>query len=167
MSGIDLPQRRPNHLKHYDYSAPGAYFVTVCTRERRCVLSSIRRGDPCGRPENVLTEYGLILEECLRETETLYGVRFPYYIIMPNHVHFICRVDEQRATARVAPTLGRIVGAFKSMSANRCRTAGLSVPLWQRFYYDHVIRNDDDYNQITEYIETNPAKWPEDRFFRE
>ena len=83
---------------------------------------------------------------------------------MPNHVHFICQI-EQRATARVAPTLGRIVGAFKSMAANQCRENGLTEKLWQRGYYEHVIRNSDDYREVWEYIDANPAGWAEDRYY--
>ena len=60
--------------------------------------------------------------------------------------------------------MGRIVGAFKSLSANRCREAGLGEPLWQRSFYDHIIRNDEDYRQIAEYIEANPSRWTEDTF---
>ncbi len=161
---MDRPVRKNIRLKNYDYSAPGAYFVTVCTKDKRCILSTIRRGDPCGRPDHPLTRYGSIVEQCLKDTEALYGIQLELHVIMPNHIHFICRIDERRATARVAPTLGRIVGALKSLSANRCREAGLDGSLWQRSYYDHVIRNEDDYRQIAEYIETNPAKWSEDEF---
>ena len=80
---------------------------------------------------------------------------------MPNHIHFICRWDEKRATTRVAPTLGRIVGALKSITANQCRKADLEGPLWQRGYYEHVIRNDDDYQETCAYIDGNPARWVE------
>ncbi len=84
---------------------------------------------------------------------------------MPNHIHFICTIDQPRATARVAPTLGRIVGALKSLSANLCREAGLNGQLWQRSYHEHVVRNEKDYLEIWDYIDTNPAKWVEDRYY--
>ena len=87
-------------------------------------------------------------------------------VVMPNHVHFICRIAEDRATARVAPTLGRIVGAYKSIVANDCRKAGLTGRLWQRGYYEHVIRGDADYRDIYLYIEGNPSKWAEDRYYQ-
>ena len=161
---MNEPKRKQIRIPGYDYSTPGAYFVTICTQERRQILSIIRRGDPCGRPSLELTEYGTIVERCLRRTETLYGVQLQPYVIMPNHIHFICRI-EQRATPRVAPTLGRIVGAVKSMSANQCRTAGLTEKLWQRSYHDHVIRNEEDFREIWEYIDTNPTRWAEDRYY--
>ena len=161
---MDLPIRKPVRLKEYDYSSPGAYFITVCTHEKRCILSSVRRGDPCGRPELILNEFGLIVRQSLLETEKLYHVRLSPYVIMPNHIHFICVIDQERATARVAPTVGRVVGAVKSLSSNRCRAAGLNGGLWQRSYYDHIVRNEEDYRQIADYIKTNPARWSEDRF---
>ena len=161
----DRPERKQPRLPAYDYSAPGAYFVTICTQDRRCVLSSVRRGDPCGRPLVDLTVYGEIARNGLTKTEQLYGISFDIYAIMPNHIHFICRIDSARATARVAPTLGRIVGAYKSVVANECRRAGLSGKLWQRSYYEHVIRNERDYREIWEYIDGNPGKWAEDRYY--
>ena len=161
---MERPTRKSARLKKYDYSSPGAYFVTICTKDRRCILSSVRRGDPCGRPELELTQYGTILVQCLQKTEASHNIRLSPNMIMPNHVHFICWIDG-RATARVAPTLGMIVGSFKSLSANLCREAGLRGPLWQRSFYDHVVRNEEEYREIAEYINANPARWNEDRFY--
>ena len=164
---MDLPERKPIRLPDYDYSSPGAYFVTICTQGRRCVLSSIRRGAlrPCGRPDLRLSRYGKIAEQAFRRVEELYGVSFDVYVIMPNHVHCICRIGERRATARVAPTLGRIVGAYKSIVANGCQKAGWSGALWQRSYHEHVIRDEADLRAIWEYIDANPGKWAEDRYY--
>ena len=158
---MELPQRKNIRLQAFDYTTPAAYFVTVCTLGRRKILSSIRRGDPCGRPQPWLTEYGRIVEQCKEEAASLYAVSFDSYIIMPDHIHFICRWDEKRATARVAPTLGLVVGALKSSAANQCRRVGLEGKLWQRGYYEHVIRNEQDYRETREYIEGNPARWLE------
>ncbi len=161
----DRPCRKQIRLPAYDYSAPGAYFVTICTKNRCCVLSSIRRGDPCGRPELRLLPCGKIAEQAFETVERLYGASFDHYVVMPNHVHFICRIQDARATARVAPTLGRIVGAYKSIVVNNCRKAGLNTALWQRNYHEHVIRNDTDYREIWNYIDNNPAQWVEDSYY--
>ena len=165
---MEIPKRRQIRLPDYDYSAPGAYFVTVCTLDRRCILSTVRRGDPCGRPSVELSVYGTIVEHSLRQTAELYGVSIVQTVVMPNHIHFICVIEEPLATARAkgAPTLGRIVGAIKSTSANYCRKEGLSGKLWQRGYYEHVIRNEKDYLEISQYIENNPARWIEDRYYQ-
>ena len=103
---VEMPKRKQIRLPDYDYSSPGAYFVTVCTLGRRCILSDIRRGDPCGRPSLILTEYGKIVEQCLKQAERPYAVRLKPYVIMPNHIHFICMIDQPRATARVARYAG-------------------------------------------------------------
>ena len=99
---MELPQRKNIRLQAFDYTTPAAYFVTVCTLGRRKILSSIRRGDPCGRPQPWLTEYGRIVEQCMEEAASLYAVSFDNYIIMPDHIHFICRWDEKRATTRAS-----------------------------------------------------------------
>ena len=160
-------QRKQIRLQNYDYSAPGAYFVTVCTHDRRCILSEIRRGDPCGRPSLTLSPYGEIVAACIKRSTDLYNVQISPFVIMPNHIHFICTIDSPRATTRVAPTLGRIVGALKSLSANQCREKGLNGKLWQRSYHEHVIRGEADYREIWRYVDSNPAKWAEDRYYRE
>ena len=161
---MSLPVRKETRLKNYDYSTPGSYFITICTHQKRSILSTVCRGDPCGRPRANLTSNGEIVVRCLQKTEALYHIELTPYVIMPNHVHFICTLSPQRATARVAPTVGRVVGALKSISANLCREAGLQSKLWQRSYYEHIIRNDTDYREIAEYIANNPARWAEDRF---
>lgn len=148
---MDLPKHKQIRLTNFDYSNPGAYFVTVCTANRRCILSEICRGDPCGRPDLTLTEYGEIVAYCLKQTEKLYAVQIAPYVIMPNHIHFICMIGRERATARVAPTLGRVVGAIKSYSANGCREAGLKGPLWQRGYHEHVVRGEKESRDLEFY----------------
>ncbi len=158
---MDLPQRKHIRLETYDYSSAGAYFVTVCTHDRRQILSSIRRGDPCGRPQLELTEYGHIIIQCLDKVSSVYGVSFDSFVIMPDHIHFICRWDTEQVTAKAALTLGHVVGALKSIAANQCRKAGLEEALCQRGYFEHVIRNDNDYSETLEYIESNPIRWLE------
>ena len=163
---MELPKRKALRLPDYDYSAPGAYFVTICTRDRRWILSEIRRGDPCGRPFLTLTTYGECVERCIKLTSERYDIQISPFVIMPNHIHLLRTINQKRATARVALTLGRIVGALKSQSANRCREKGLEGKLWQRGYHEHVIRNERDYLEIWNYIDTNPAKWAEDRYYQ-
>ena len=161
---MELPTRKALRLPGYDYSQSGAYFLTICTEGRRCLLSSIRRGDPCGRPQVALTDCGRAAQEAFQRVEALCGVQFDCFVVMPNHLHFICRIDRERATARVAPTLGRIVDAYKSIVFNACKdlTKG---KLWQRGYYEHVIRNEADYREIWRYIDENPARWAVDRYY--
>ncbi len=165
-----MEKRKNLRLQGYDYSQNGAYFVTICTNQRKCILSSLRRGDPCGRPRIELSRLGRIVEEEMQWAAEKYDIKIDAYVIMPNHVHLIVVLENDpeayRATARVAPTLGMIVGALKSRAANRWRDLQAEpTVVWQRGYYDHVIRDDKDYIVRLNYIDTNPDKWAEDKYF--
>ena len=173
---MDLPKRKQIRLPDYDYSAPGAYFVTVCTHEKRCILSTITVGDgvldvPCVR----LSPYGKIVEETLREIVNTYSwLSLDRYVIMPNHIHLLLRIGDNGPSGTPAPTrdtdigpsvpanaaLPRLISTLKRFTNKKCGTQ-----LWQRSYHEHVIRGEADYRQIWEYIETNPARWAEDRYF--
>ena len=163
---MGLPERKPLRLSKYDYSQNGAYFVTVCLDPRLPRFGEIRRGDPCGRPPIAPyvehTVLGQIAEETFSYLEQLYPVTVPVHMVMPDHIHAIV-VLEQRATARVAPTLGRVIGAYKSKVSTRylslCKQQGVTMgSLWQQGYYEHVIRNQADFDAAAEYILTNPAR---------
>ena len=168
---MEKPGRKPNRLKEYDYSRPGAYFVTVCTHQREELLSSISVGEGLAPPETRLTQYGRIAEEQLLLLETRYpSVRIDQYVIMPNHIHAIIRIEGNcvgAGGASPSPTLFNIIGTYKSLTTRLCSEVCRLPRLFQRSFYDHVIRNDDDYRTIWEYIENNPAKWKEDRFYTE
>ena len=155
---MELAQRKPNRLSDYDYNQNGAYFVTICTQDRRTILSDIV-GDGFPVPKPI----GLIAEEYIRQIPIKYPtVCVDRYMIMPDHIHMLLRIDiVQNGTGNPSPTLGNIVGWYKyqvTKEANKCdHTAG--EKLFQRSYYDHVIRNQLDYDEIWEYIENNPRKW--------
>ncbi|QIA32558.1 transposase [Flavonifractor plautii] len=284
----DRPERKNPRLRGWDYGAGGTYFVTFCTSAHRPVLSSIRRGDPCGRPPLVLTPLG----ECVAEAIALTGVRVEHQVIMPNHVHLLLTLERAatraaptgagtqaaarivpadgqtrvaarivptgagtqaatriapadgqtrvaarivptgagtqaatriapadgqtrvaarivptgagtqaatriapadgqtrvaarivptgagtRADARVAPTdsgprataeLGRLVGGVKSRSVHLAAGRGLEAGrLWQRGYYDHIVRSENDFLRIWTYIDNNPLRWELDCYYTE
>ena len=180
----DRPERKNPRLRGWDYGAGGTYFVTFCTSAHRPVLSSIRRGDPCGRPPLVLTPLG----ECVAESIALTGVRVEHQVIMPNHVHLLLTLERAatraaptgagtQADARVAPTdsgpraateLGRLVGTVKSRSVHLAAGRGLEAGrLWQRGYYDHIVRSENDFLRIWNYIDNNPLKWELDCYYTE
>ena len=179
---MDLPKRKQIRLPDYDYSAPGAYFVTICTSDRRCILSDIVVGDGVLDVPNVrLSPYGKIVAETLREIEKTYTwLALDRYVIMPNHIHILLRMEDRgpgngRGTAPAwetgdgpsrtpAPTnsrLAALISTMKRFTNKRCGAA-----LWQRSYHEHVVRGEEDYRQIWEYIDTNPAKWAEDRYYQ-
>ena len=158
----ELPQRKPNRLRGYDYSQCGAYFITVCAKDRHELFGSISLvGADTIRPQ--LSDIGMIVENAVLRIPQIYNnVTIDCYVIMPNHVHIIIFIANNDNGGRMisAPTLPKIIGYFKQ---NVSRTAGFSP--WQKSFHDHIIRNDKDYIHIAEYIENNPAKWKEDCFY--
>ena len=128
-------------------------------------MSQILVGDGAlAVPRVPLSEIGAVVDDVIRSMEDHYKIiAVDKYVIMPNHIHLLVRVTEIGPSGATAPTKASIpsfVSTLKSLAVRRC-----AEKLWQRSYYDHVIRNETDYRQIAEYIETNPAKWAEDRFY--
>jgi len=168
--------RRSVRLRDYDYGQEGAYFVTLCAHDRACLF-----GDVVDDGVH-LTDYGQIANEEWAYTELLRShVRLDAYVVMPNHVHGIVVVThwlrapsdthsraatsdaEQRAVA-VSQTLGAIVRGFKGAVTYRVNVLRGTprIPVWQRNYYERVIRNDRELERIRTYIACNPARWAED-----
>jgi putative transposase len=162
--------RRSLRLDGYDYAQAGTYFVTVCTQDRDCLLGDMVDG------EMQLNAYGsAVHEEWLRTAELRHNVELDAFTIMPNHLHGIVVITHGRGTARRAPTeqfgkpvansIPTIVRAFKSASTRRINQIRNepSTHVWQRNYYEHVVRNERELDKIREYIATNPVKWALDR----
>ncbi len=153
---MELPQRKPNRIPEYNYNQNGAYFVTICTQGRKPVLSTIvGDGFPVPKP------FGNIAEEIIRQIPDKYPlVSVDKYVIMPDHIHLLLRFDLDDGTGNPSPTLGNVIGWYKYQTTKqvnlRMNTPGMKH--FQRSYYDHVVRNQEDYNEIWEYIEHNPRK---------
>ena len=161
----DLPKRKTVRIPDYDYSTPGTYFITVCIADRKPILWNV--GAAICRQE--LSKTGRLVEAAILQIPQKYPmISVDKYCVMPDHIHFLIFIKSERATARVAPTLGRLVGAYKSLVSNEWRkicnerneTCG---KLWQRNYYEHIIRDKQDFEEIKEYISDNPAR----RYFEE
>ena len=153
------PRRRRNRLPDYDYSAAGAYFVTIVTHHREPML-----GDVADTVMN-LSRFGEVADSCWRELPDHYRhASLDAWIVMPNHVHgVIVLAEDGGGTKRHG--IPEIVRGFKTFSARRINehrnTPGL--PVWQRSYYDHIIRDDVDLHDVRQYIDRNPAVWADDR----
>lgn len=164
------PRRKNLRLRGYDYAQAGFYFVTVCAQDRICLLGEIIDG------VMQLNSQGALVEQAWLDLPNHYPhVELDQFVAMPNHFHGIL-ILTVGAGFKLAPTtdsnpvptkrhgLPEIVRAFKSFSARRInelrQTPGVSI--WQRNYYEHVIRDDADYQRIAEYVVNNPAKWTED-----
>ncbi|MEE0929181.1 MAG: transposase [Acutalibacteraceae bacterium] len=158
---MELPKRKDLRMKEYDYSENGHYFVTVCTAERKETLSSIMVGEGLAPPEVKLTSLGKIAEEQIGALNERYGnVTVENYVIMPDHIHLLLFIDGFDAGgASPSPTLSDIICSFKSLTARLYKKLHTADKIWQRSFYDHVIRNEKDYHKHFNYIEDNPVSW--------
>jgi putative transposase len=165
-----MKQRKSIRLKEYDYSIPGGYFVTICTHERVCYLGEIV-GEKMQR-----SRAGDIVQRCWEEIPNHFeNVELDAFIIMPNHIHGIIIITEPVGAIHESPLrmtrqerrrmmLPKIIGRFKMTTAkeiNVLRKAA-GCPVWQRNYYEHIIRDDRDLENIRDYIANNSLKWPND-----
>lgn len=157
---MEYPERKQLRLKGFDYSNPGKYFVTICTFERKNLLSDIiLDNDPCSVPQIALTNIGNEIEKAIQYINDNYkDAKVEKYVIMPNHIHLIMMLDESGGHGN--PPLQNIIGQLKSYTTRKYGSL-----LWQRSYHDHIIRNEQDYKKIWDYIESNPNKWTQDRYY--
>jgi len=151
----DIHHRRSIRLPGYDYSQPGAYFVTICIWQRECLLGEIQEGNI------LLSRYGEVVNFNWFNLITVYPhIELDSFVIMPNHLHGIIIIKEQNQDH----SLSEIVRGFKTFSArriNQLRSVS-GIPVWQRGYYEHIIRNETTFSKIQEYIINNPYKWETD-----
>lgn len=132
-----VPERKHPRLKQYDYSQDGVYFITVCTNGKKRILSRIVGRPAPWPPEVRLTPIGKIVEQTLKNTANVYpGVSIDHYVIMPNHIHFLLRIDGggQRAGR---PTLMTMIHGFKNVVTRK-----IGQKIWQNSFYEHVVRDE-------------------------
>ncbi len=160
---MNLPKRKPNRLKDYDYNQNGGYFITFCTKDRKPLLGSIVvGGGVLDAPHVELTPAGQIVDQYIRDLEQYYPwLTVETSVIMPNHVHLLLLVQDG-PPGTSAPTnmaIPRVLSALKRFTNRDCGTQ-----LWQRGYFDHLIRDENDFLLHWDYIQTNPGKWAEDEY---
>ena len=138
MTTVELPQRKALRIKTYDYSSPGAYFVTICTHERRCILSEISVGALHEAPAVHLTDEGRCVQQVIEELPLRYPtLHVDQYVIMPNHIHLLLSITEERAL-REAPLqgdgkrslLGQAIGFLKMNSSKTIHVLRPGLPVW-------------------------------------
>lgn len=155
----NFAKRKKLRLENYDYKDYGAYFLTVCTVDKKHILGKIVGGDAYIAPHMELSEYGIIVEKYLNNIKGL-----DVYTIMPNHIHLIIRIgyDADGTMWASSPTQGipQLIKSFKIMVSKEC-----GKTIFQRSYYDHIIRGEADYMEKRNYILTNPYKWSEDEYY--
>ena len=162
-----------NQIKNYDYSSNGFYFITLCSRDRQNLFGPLKNavGAPlaCARHDNIEWSYlGQIIDKQWNDLMIHYeNIIWDDYIIMPNHIHGIIIVNK-RAEASAAPTISQIIRSFKSRSTLEYiryikeNNLNVSGKIWQRSFYDQIIRNNRSLNAIKEYIQNNPINWEND-----
>ena len=147
--------RKSTRMTGFDYSSSRYYFITICTRDHRCLFGSVVSTEENGKMQ--LNRVGDILDKHIRTLDKRYPtVSVHQYVIMPNHLHMILLLDNGTDIP-----LTQIVGLFKSGVS---KEIGFSV--WQRSFHDHIIRNETDYKNIWNYINSNPAKWAMDKYYQ-
>ena len=158
---MELNQRKPNRIPEYDYNQNGAYFVTICTQDRKRILSRIIVGDGAHDvPKIALTQMGEIAQKYILSSNRIPGIMVDKFVIMPDHIHIILTIDEtaRKGTSRAPSPTNAAIPHFVSTFKRFCHR-DIGAVIFQRSYYDHVIRNQQDYDEIWQYIENNPRKW--------
>ena len=159
---MNRPYRKSPRLHNFDYSTGGTYFITICTKEKHCVLAQISVGEGLAPPALTLLPFGKIADEQIHALACRFpSVTIDKYVIMPNHIHMQLTLAETGG-ASPSPTVSTVIGVFKSLTTRSCH---IGEPLFQRSFHDHIIRTKQDYEMIWDYIDKNPLKWAEDRFY--
>ena len=158
-----LTKRKQNRIEHYDYATPGAYFVTVCTAGRVRLFwdgsappPDTHVGADIIRPQKLpLSPAGRIVEQGILQIPPHYNnISVDKYCVMPDHIHLLLRIMTDPDGRMVsAPTLSTVVGSMKRWVSKQ-----IGRPIWQKSFYDHAIRNQQDYDEVWTYIENNPLK---------
>jgi len=172
--------RKNTRLSGYDYSQNGAYFITICTKERAEILGTVVGGGVLDAPYALhntpyvkLMEHGRIAADVLTEMLTFYkNIFLPCFVVMPNHMHFMLVIENDDGGASGTPpptqptpanaTIPAFLSTFKRFTNSR-----IGANIWQRSFYEHIIRDEQDFLQHLQYIENNPAKWAEDEYYIE
>ena len=181
----DLPKRKSTRLKNFDYSSAGAYFVTICVRDRMHILSEITVGEGLAPPEIAdltsadktsgiavgeglappeitvkLKPCGKIVKEQLQLIEIRFqGVTVEDYVIMPDHIHAVIFLRGKAGGASPSPTLNDVICAFKSLTSRSCKQKYGIEKMFQRSFAEHIVRDREDYETRRKYIYENPKRW--------
>jgi REP element-mobilizing transposase RayT len=157
-----MHNRKLPRLQSYDYSANGYYFITICTHDKKHLFGRIENG------EMLLNESGHVAEnELLNIPEHFPGVSIQPFVVMPNHVHAVIIIQHAQTReerSRPFPTVSEIVGLYKSGVSRLLHEVDPGLVVWQKSFYDHIIRDEKGYREICDYIQYNSLKWENDEY---
>ncbi len=176
----DIHNRKSIRLKDYDYSQEGLYFITICSHNKECIFGEIV-GAGSSRPndnlivntkenEIILNKIGMVIKDEYINLKNKYkNIKCHEYVIMPNHFHCLIEIIKHQEGGKT-PTLAEIIGYFKFQTTKKYNEMleiknERFLSLWQRNYYENIIRNEKRHLQVIEYIENNPKNWVEDRYY--
>jgi REP element-mobilizing transposase RayT len=166
---LDLDKRKSQRLKDYDYSQNGGYFITICTHDRICLLGLIDNGNL-----NMNNAGKMIFDKFSDIPEFYPHVYIDKFIVMPNHLHAIMQIQHKGTAQGPFPTmaLSDFIQRFKTLTTKLYIDGvkngdypSFDKKVWQKSYHDHIIRNQQEYLKIWEYIDKNPLKWQDDEYF--
>ena len=164
---MDRPKSKNIQLVNYDYSSPGYYFVTVCTKDRKKILGEIVGTGLLDGPLISLTDCGEAVNKRLAVLSRFYpDIILEKFVVMPNHIHMlICILGVHEPERNVTPANARLSQFVGTLKRPCNREYGADI--WQARSHDHVIRGEKDYQKIWQYIEENPLRWADDCFYTE
>ena len=169
---MEYPHRKKIRLDAAHYSQNGAYFITICTKNRECLLSEIVGDGVLDIPATHLHFCGAVIQDRIRVMNQVYPhVQTIKYVIMPNHVHLLICIDQvedvtRQGTSRTPSPTNEIIPRYISTFKRYCNKE-IGKNIWQRAYHDRIIRNDAEYQMVWQYIDNNPALWEQDCFYTE
>lgn len=158
-----MQKRKSLRLKEYNYSSNGSYFITICSKDKSNMFCSINENIINASYDNIdfskyiyYTKIGLIIKENIDFVNDKYdSVKIENYVIMPNHIHLLINLLENNKNS-----LPNIIMSFKRSVTMKCKSK-----IWQRSFYDRIIRNQKELDKINEYIIYNPFKWKLDEYY--
>lgn len=153
---MEYINRKSHRIQWYDYGSSGAYFITICTKERKNYFWT-EVGAPIGRPYDFeLSSYGLIVDKAIKNISDIYSsISVDNYVIMPDHIHLLLIIsNDSSGRPMAAPTMSRLINPMKGYISKQ-----IGKSLWQKSFYDRIIRDEKDYELHVKYIRENPLKW--------
>ena len=168
MKAEELKKRKTPRLQNFDYNSVGAYFITICTQNRRCMLSQIVGTGVLDCPQVKLTRYGEIAEKYIKQLNDFYdNISVDSYVIMPNHIHIMLLIRENGQSRTPVPTKANSVFSRFLSTFKRFCNKEYGENIWQSRSNDHIIRDRRDYQEHLRYIYENPMRWKFDELYVE
>ena len=160
----ELKKRKTMRLQGANYNCSGAYFFTLCTLGKKCILSTITETSIPNTPKLELSKYGIIAEKYIQQLSNFYNnVTVENYVIMPNHIHLLLVITND--TLEPVSTAQNSITAQFFSTFKRFFNQEAKENIWQSRSHDHIIRHQIDYDNHIKYIEENPLYWKQDPLY--